>query len=132
MGSLRRLLVGKTCPFKRSSETEAHNVRSCPLEDRRALCSQLPDNTNLVCVGPPLWSPSLMVVARDSTRAVFSIKTLTARFLPNTAIVPCRRMVLSLSTFSSVFELASGSLPEKVKRLSRLSGQWQFQLAGLE
>jgi hypothetical protein len=58
-------------------------------------------------MGLPSWFPSLTVGSRDSTRAVFSIKTLTARFLPNTAIDPCRRMVVSLSTSSSVVEFAS-------------------------
>ena len=53
-------------------------------------------------VAVPSWSTSFIVVSCDSSRAVFSIKTLTARFLPSTAIVPCRRMVISLSTFPSI------------------------------
>ncbi len=63
-------------------------------------------------VAVPSWSASFIVVSRDSSRAVFSIKTLTARFLPNTAIVPCRRMVISLSTFPSVFEFAAVTTPK--------------------
>ena len=63
-------------------------------------------------VAVPSWSTSFIVVSRDSSRAVFSIKTLTARFLPNTAIVPCRRMVMSLSTSPSVFEFAAVTTPK--------------------
>jgi hypothetical protein len=60
----------------------------------------------------PSWPTSFIVPSRDSRRAVFSIKTLTARFLPNTAIVPRRRMVISLSTSASLFDFADVTTPK--------------------